>query len=90
MPLQVPNRIRAMRQERRFTGRRVTQGTIARALRTDAPRVSQMEAGFMLPNARELRAIATLLRCEVEDLYDGRWLTAIFEEERNATAPEVH
>lgn len=85
MPLQVPNAIRARREAVRFHGRRITQVRVARAIKTDRERVSQMEAGYMLANARELRVLAELFECNVRDLYEPHWISAIEREEAHAT-----
>jgi transcriptional regulator with XRE-family HTH domain len=59
---------------------------LGRALKMDAPRVSQMEAGLMLPTADELRVIADLLGCAATELYPPRWLKAILEEANDTAA----
>lgn len=89
VPRTTPNAIRALRLAARFHGRRITQTQLARALHTDGPRVSQMEAGYLLPTARELATLCKVLRCDPVELYPRPWLDLLMEEanERHEPAP---
>lgn len=76
MPRRTPNAIAVTRQRRGLK-----QKQLARAARIDVPRVSQLEAGYMLPTKRELAAITTKLGVAERALYGPKALALIREEE---------
>jgi transcriptional regulator with XRE-family HTH domain len=76
VPRRTPNGI-AVRRARKGLG----QKHLAKRLKTDVPRISQLELGYMLPTRAELDALREVLDVRPSELYGPKALALIRSEE---------
>jgi transcriptional regulator with XRE-family HTH domain len=76
VPRRTPNGI-AVRRARKGLG----QKHLAKRLKTDVPRISQLELGYMLPTKQELDALCSVIQARPSELYGPKALALIRSEE---------